>query len=69
MAGRLEAAMFAIVLMMSIAAVMGQESINVREGWNVGIHCVIALAICFSILGGCTVGVNILHRYCAKRIA
>lgn len=51
-----------------IAVVFGQESINVHEGMNVGMHAGVALVICFGILASCAIGINLVTRFCAKRL-
>ncbi|CAD5120437.1 DgyrCDS9006 [Dimorphilus gyrociliatus] len=50
------------------AIVSAQESINPHEGFNVFLHAGIALLMSFGILASCAVGVNVLSKYCAKRI-
>ena len=40
------------------------SGINVHEGMNVGMHAGLALLICFTILGSCAFGVNVIHRNC-----
>lgn len=57
-----------LVLVQLIFSVLAQESINVHDGYNVGMHAGIALAMCFGILGSCAVGVNLLKKCCAKHI-
>jgi hypothetical protein len=51
-----------------IVAVFGQESINVHNGMNVGMHAGIALLMSFGILATCAVGVNIITRMCSKKM-
>lgn len=58
----------AVILFSAFVVALGQESINVHEGLNVGMHAGIALVICFSILAGCAIGVNLVTRMCAKRL-
>ena len=43
--------------------------INAAKGINVGMHAAIAIGMTFGILTMCTIGVNIITRYCAKRLA
>jgi hypothetical protein len=47
--------------------VSAQESINAHEGFNVGMHCGIALGICFSILATIAVSVNVIKAKCLKK--
>jgi len=50
-----------------LGLVCGQESINAQEGFNAGMHCGIALAICFSILTTIAISVNIIKAKCVKK--
>ena len=47
-------------------AVVCFAGINPRQGVNVFLHGGIALLMCFGILTTCTIGVNLIHRNCAK---
>lgn len=57
-----------LIIAMTIVTVFGQESINVGVGMNVGMHAGIAVLMSFSILASCAIGVNVLTKFCAKRI-
>jgi hypothetical protein len=58
-----------VVFISAIISVFGQESINFHKGMNVGMHAGVALVMCFSILAGCAVGVNLITKACAKKLA
>lgn len=57
-----------VLIAACIAAVFGQESINVHYGMNVGMHAGIALLISFGILASCAIGVNVVTRMCSKKL-
>lgn len=43
--------------------------INAGEGINMWMHALIAVGVCFVILGSCAIGVNVIHRACGKELA
>lgn len=60
-----------LVILASVVCALGQESINMHSGLtpHVGIQALIAVVMCFSILGACAISVNIITRTCAKRLS
>lgn len=50
-----------------LGCVLGQESIRAQEGFDVGMHVGIALAICFSILAFIVIAVNVVKAKCVKK--
>ncbi|KAK2140835.1 hypothetical protein LSH36_1234g00008 [Paralvinella palmiformis] len=57
-----------LLFLSTVAAVFGQESINVHKGMNVGMHAGLALLISFGVLASCAIGVNVVTRVCAKKL-
>jgi len=57
-----------VCLAMMIGVVLGQESINAQEGFEVGKQVGIALAICFSILAFAVISVNLVKMKCVKKM-
>jgi hypothetical protein len=57
-----------VMIAACIVAALGQESINVHYGMNVGMHAGVSLLICFGILASCAIGVNVLTRMCSKKL-
>jgi len=66
MAGRCDSVFAALLFLLSLVTVFAQESINVGEGINLGMHAGLALLISYAILATCAIGVNIITRRCAK---
>jgi len=68
MAEKLSIILTAVILCVSFFMANAQESIQAGEGINVLMHAGIALLISFGILASCTIGVNLCHKFFAKRI-
>lgn len=68
MAEKLSVFLTAVILCVSFILANAQESINAAEGVNVLMHAGLALLVCFGILASCTVGINLCHKFCAKKI-
>jgi len=70
MSGRCDSVLSALLLVLLLAVtVMAQESVNAAAGINVGMHAGLAILISFSILGSCAIGINIVSRFCGKKLA
>jgi len=53
-------------LLLFISVVVGQHSINAAEGFNAPLQCFLALLVCYGLLGGFALAVNIIKYKCVK---
>jgi len=54
------------VLVFCLSLTTAQESVNAREGFNVGMQAGLALLISYSVLATFAISVNIIKKRCVK---
>jgi uncharacterized membrane protein len=60
--------MLVLLVALIVTFVSAQESVNAHEGFNVGMHAGVALAISFTILATFAITVNVIKKKCVKVI-